>query len=122
LALGGGLILEGNFRAGEHEGSLLATLPAERPTIVQVLCRADEGERRRRLRSRSNDPARHAGHRDAAQLDRVAACDSFLELPGQRLVFDSGPDSSRDPANRSSPEGVSAFDELVVSLDRLPAN
>jgi predicted kinase len=90
LALGNSLILEGNFRSGEHEAPLLAALPPIGPTIVQVLCSANEDERRARLLRRADDPARHAGHRDAQQLDPVAACDSFLQLPGERLTYRVG--------------------------------
>jgi predicted kinase len=90
LALGGSLILEGNFRSREHEAPLLAALPPVRPTIVQVLCSADESERRSRLLQRAGDPARHAGHRDAWQLEPAPECDSFLELPGERLSYRVG--------------------------------
>jgi glucokinase len=89
LASGDGLILEGNFRAGEHEAPLLATLPPERPNIVQVLCRADEDERQARILQR----ARHAGHHHAHQLERIAACDAFLELPGERHLYRVGCES-----------------------------
>lgn len=90
LALSGSLILEGNFRSGEHEAPLLAALPAVRPTIVQVLCSADEDERRARLLQRAADPARHAGHRDDRQLEPAAACAAFLELPGERIAYRVG--------------------------------
>jgi predicted kinase len=90
LSLRDSLILEGNFRSGEHEAPLLAALPAAGPAIIQVLCSADEEERRSRLLQRSADPARHTGHRDAHQLERVAACDCFLELPGERLTYRVG--------------------------------
>lgn len=89
LALGDSLILEGNFRAGEHETTLLAALPPDSPNIIQVLCRADEDERRARILNRT----RHAGHGDAHQLQRVAACDAFLELPGERHLYRVGSDS-----------------------------
>jgi predicted kinase len=89
LALGDSLILEGNFRSGEHETALLAALPPDSPNIIQVLCRADEDERCARILNRT----RHAGHRDAHQLDRVAACDAFLELPGERHLYRVGFDS-----------------------------
>jgi predicted kinase len=86
LSLGGSLILEGNFRAGEHEKSLLAALPADAPNIIQVLCQAEEDERRARILQRP----RHAGHLHVHQLDRVAACDAFLELPGERHLYRVG--------------------------------
>ena len=90
LALGGSLILEGNFRSGEHEAPLLAALPPDRPNIVQLLCRMDEAERRSIMLRRATDPTRHAGHADARQLDRVEACDAFLELPGERYRYRVG--------------------------------
>jgi predicted kinase len=86
LALGDSLILEGNFRAGEHETPLLAALPAEGPNIVQVLCRAQESERQARILHRT----RHAGHHQVHQLERVAACDAFLQLPGERHLYRVG--------------------------------
>jgi predicted kinase len=89
LALGDSLILEGNFRAGEHETPLLAALPPDSPNIIQVLCRANEDARRTRILNRSG----HAGHRAAHQLERVAACDAFLELPGERHLYRVGSDS-----------------------------
>jgi predicted kinase len=90
LASGGSLILEGNFRAGEHEAALLAALPADPPALTQVLCRVEEGERRARLLQRATDESRHPGHRDAQQLEPVAACDAFLELPGERITYRVG--------------------------------
>jgi predicted kinase len=86
LAVRTGLILEGNFRAGEHETPLLAALPADSPNIIQILCRADEVERRARILNR----AQHAGHHTAHQLDPVAACNAFLELPGERHLYRVG--------------------------------
>jgi predicted kinase len=90
LALGDSLILEGNFRGGEHEAPLRAAMPPIWPTIVQVLCRANEEERRSRLLRRAGDPLRHPGHADVRQLEPVAASDSFLELPGERLAYRVG--------------------------------
>ena len=90
LAGGRSLILEGNLRAGEHEAALLAALPASPPELIQVLCRVEESERRRRLLERASSGSRHPGHRDAQQLEPVAACDSFLELPGERLTYRVG--------------------------------
>jgi len=54
LAAGDSLILEGNFRSGEHETALRAAFPADSPNILQVLCRADEAERRARIFHRSD--------------------------------------------------------------------
>jgi predicted kinase len=90
LALGQSLILEGNFRAGEHEAPLLAALPAPPPAIVQVLCSANEDERRDRLLRRATDASRHPGHRDAQQLEGPDVCNSFLELEGERRTYRVG--------------------------------
>jgi predicted kinase len=83
------VILEGNFRPGEHERPLLEALPADcdpASAIAQVLCRVEESERLARLRRRSHDPGRHSGHRDA-QLALAAAHGggAFLDLPGKRI-------------------------------------
>lgn len=86
LNSGNDLILEGNFRPGEHDARVLAL----NMRTAQVLCRATESVRIARLKARANDPSRHAGHRDAqaAELPSPAPLD-FLALSGERLVFDS---------------------------------
>jgi hypothetical protein len=81
-------ILDANFRAGRHELPLRA-LPD--PYIAQILCRVDEPERLRRIGARVGDPARHPGHGDA-QAARDASNDEFLDLPGERLLLDTGAD------------------------------
>jgi len=85
------VILEGNFRTGEHEGPLLETLPpGSQPAavIVQVLCRVEEAERLERLRRRGADPGRHAGHRDLAPR-ATRDGEAFLQLPGRRIEVDT---------------------------------
>jgi predicted kinase len=94
LAAGVDLILEGNFRCGEHEAALLAAISGRQVPIVQVLCAVDETARLARLAGRATDPTRHPGHRDGGQLGLVAICDAFLEVPGERLRFDSGRDAT----------------------------
>ncbi len=83
LSSGLDVLIEGNFRPGEHE----ATLRASSARIAQILCSIDEPERLARLASRASNPSRHAGHRDAeqAQLAVPAGADGFLDLPGARL-------------------------------------
>jgi predicted kinase len=91
-------VLEGNFRAGEHESPLHAAVsPAD---LAQVLCRVPEAERLARLASRERDPSRHPGHRFgerqsvAPGVDPSAAgatttgCAAFLDLPSARFVHD----------------------------------
>jgi len=85
LNAGNDLILEGNFRPGEHE----PTVQAWGTRTAQVLCRATESARVARLRARKNDLSRHAGHRDADLADQPAPALEFLALPGERFVFET---------------------------------
>jgi predicted kinase len=80
------LILEGNFRPGEHEEPMAALAGAR---LAQILCRIDEPARLARLAERKT--RRHPGHGDAdPALIAQRASDSFLDLPGERLAFDCG--------------------------------
>lgn len=82
------VILEGNFRPGEHEQMLSVSAPV---CILQVLCRVAEPVRLARLARRRQDAKRHAGHRDMdPAVIAQRSGDAFLELPGQRLTFDGG--------------------------------
>ena len=95
LSAGVDLILEGNFRPGEHERMLQAALPARlleqaSERMAQVLCRLDERERRSRLAARAGDPTRHAGHRDQElAVEPSPTGNDFLDLPGARYVIDT---------------------------------
>jgi len=92
LALVDAVVLEGNFRPGEHEPDFRALLARHAlESCAQVLCRIPEPLRQARLQARTADSARHSGHRDAA-WGAAAALDSdaFLDLPGPRLVQDGG--------------------------------
>lgn len=85
VAAGVSGILEGNFRPDEHAECILG-LP--RPaTCAQILCRADEAERIRRLRARALDPSRHAGHRDAELARSASVGTEYLDIPGDRFLF-----------------------------------
>jgi predicted kinase len=80
------LIVEGNFRPGEHEEALA---PFACARLAQVLCRIDEPTRLARLAARTE--LRHAGHRDTdPAVIAQRSSDAFLELPGERLAFDCG--------------------------------
>ncbi len=84
------LILEGNFRPGEHEAPFKRLL-LQGGRLVQIECRVEESVRAERLRQRASDPARHSGHRDAELVIAAAnAVAGFLALPGKRVGFDSG--------------------------------
>lgn len=105
LAAGAALLIEGNFRAGEHESPILEACGAPQARIAQVLCRLDESRRRARLESRAFEASRHRGHRDAEALAALrtghaagpgAPSDRFLGLPGPRFVYDSSPDAAGD--------------------------
>jgi len=92
------LLLEGNFRPGEHEAPLAALLANGPVSLAQVLCRADAATRSARLALRATDPQRHPGHRDqplsAGQPDA-----GLLELPGPRWLYDStSPGDARSDA------------------------
>jgi predicted kinase len=85
LNAGNDLILEGNFRPGEHE----PIVQTWNTRTAQVLCRATESARVARLRARKNDPSRHAGHRDTELADQPAPTLDFLTLPSERFVFET---------------------------------
>jgi predicted kinase len=97
LSAGSDVILEGNFRPGEHEASLRTALSscdvdvAGAVRVAQVLCRVAAAERLARLAARAGDAARHAGHRDAQLAnDHLQTPSAFLELSGERLAYDNG--------------------------------
>jgi predicted kinase len=92
LARPGLLLLEGNFRPGEHEAPLRRVLERVRAPVAQVLCVASPETRRGRLAARAGDSARHPGHQDRLLIEEgapEAPPQRFLELPGPRLLFDS---------------------------------
>ncbi|HEY6451901.1 MAG TPA: AAA family ATPase [Steroidobacteraceae bacterium] len=80
------LLLEGNFRPGQHEAALAGVLAGA--AAAQILCRAEAAIRAARLAARAADPGRHPGHRDR-DIEPVAADAGFLDLPGPRWVFSS---------------------------------
>jgi predicted kinase len=88
LAAVGTVVLEGNFRAGEHEPVLRALLGRHAVTCTQVLCRVPEPLRQARLKARAADPTRHPGHQDAVWVARVTQADGFLDLKGRRYLHD----------------------------------
>jgi predicted kinase len=82
------VILDANFRPGEHEAAL-AEFPSA--SIAQVLCQIDEPVRLARVARRRQDGARHPGHGDATPaVQAQRASDAFLELPGERLTLGGG--------------------------------
>jgi predicted kinase len=83
------LVLEGNFRPGQHEEPLRA-LFAPHIACAQILCRVPESVRRARLIARAADPSRHAGHQDAELVAAESQADGFLELPGARFECTEG--------------------------------
>ena len=86
------VLLEGNFRVGEHEAPLRSLLERSGAGAAQVLCLAEPATRAARLAARAADPGRHRGHHDP-RID-VSAGDgaTFLDLPGPRLRFNSEAD------------------------------
>jgi predicted kinase len=128
LRAGTDLILEGNFRVGEHEPALSALINDANATgtgdsaisvrITQILCRAPDRVRIARLKARSADPSRHPGHRDADLAVDVTAGyaeDVTLPDPAAGSAADHASDSADDPAARRPP---SATDFLALPGDR----
>jgi predicted kinase len=97
----GSVVLEGNFRPGEHEAAVRAVLVRHAlESCIQVLCRAPEPLRQERLLARAADPTRHPGHQDAGWVMQAAdvRADGYLDVPGARYLHDSGmvdPDAGR---------------------------
>jgi predicted kinase len=83
------LLLEGNFRAGEHEPALRALMPASGAGLAQILCRAEAATCASRLVARAHDPGRHPGHRDREQDPAAVQGAAFLDLAGPRWLFHS---------------------------------
>jgi predicted kinase len=78
------LIIEGNFRPGEHEPALM---PPSGARLGQVLCRVDEAARLAGLAERK--ARRHPGHRDVEpECVSARSADAFLYLAGERFVYD----------------------------------
>jgi len=111
LLAGADVILEGNFRPGEHEAPLFASIRETNTSdrndsntsdpdaphavrITQILCRTPEPVRIARLKARASDPSRHPGHRDA-DLAANPSSSEFLALPSERFVFASDDDSTQ---------------------------
>lgn len=81
LARGVPLLLEGNFRPGEHEPALGRLLAAQPVACAQVLVSAPPSVRAARLAARAQDAGRHPGHADAV-ADVQAAVIGALALAG----------------------------------------
>jgi predicted kinase len=103
------VVLEGNFRPGEHEPAVRALLARQGlSSCTQILCRVPETVRQARLQARAGDPHRHPGHRDATWVAPAEVRgDAFLDLDGPRFshdgsMIDPGPGSEliRSLANR----------------------
>jgi predicted kinase len=96
LEKGASVVLEGNFRPGEHEARLHTLCARRRSVVTQLLCRVPEDLRLERLQRRAVRGERHAGHLDSLFMRRAAvragAKDDFLDLPGLRIVHSSAGD------------------------------
>lgn len=89
LRAGRSVLLEGNFRAGEHEAAILG---CGARSIAQLLCAVPARTRAARIARRAATPLRHAGHLDhevpATSPPAAAGGARFLDLPGLRLDYD----------------------------------
>ena len=97
------LVLEGNFRPGEHEGQI-ARLINIKPDmeLIQILCRVPDDDRLARLQARHFSGERHGGHADLTTgvfADRLS--DAFLDIPGTRWTA----------------AGTTGQDEVMARLD-----
>jgi predicted kinase len=114
LQSGRSLVLEGNFRPGEHEVRLRAVLPRRHGAVIQILCRVPEDLRIQRLERRAARGERHAGHLDALVMrrspSRAGSGGDFLDLPGLRLVHDGAGDF-----DRGWPEMASKLDAALLA-------
>lgn len=102
LAAGHAVLLEGNFRVGEHEAAVRAALgrgerSGQPARLGQILCAAGMATRAARLAARAGEATRHPGHRDASQ-PIARAPEGFLDLPGWRLRFDSDASAAEQAA------------------------
>jgi predicted kinase len=80
------LLMEGNFRAGEHEAPLGRLLAVRAGALAQIVVQAPAALRAARLAARARDPQRHPGHADAAA--RVPAEPAAaLALPGAQWQY-----------------------------------
>ena len=85
---GASFVLEGNFRAGEHEVLLRQALGTA--SLAQVLCRVSETVRIARLSARELDSSRHVGHRlgEKQSVSAVRCTDEFLDLTSARFIHE----------------------------------
>jgi len=112
IEMGAGVVLEGNFRAGEHEPAIRESLAgcASSVRLVQILCTAPEALRRERLEHRARSAVRHEGHLDAAGLFPPAA-DAFLDLPAARFEYAS-------ECSQATEKLLAGLDPVVGSEER----
>lgn len=89
LSAGRLLIVEANFRPGEHELPLIRALAGAPVDVAQVLCCADPTVCAARLADRIADATRHPGHRDGEFDPHAAGPGAPLELPGPRFAYHS---------------------------------
>jgi len=115
------VILEGNFRGGEHEPALLAIQP-ERATVLQILCRVEETARLLRLALREQTAGRHPGHRAELAVRRAPECDTFLQLPGQRYLYSAGSTVERSAETAQPPTALEPALAAALSAFLQPAN
>ena len=108
VAAGADVILEGNFRPGEHERPLNEISAG----IAQVFCSVTEPVRLARLKARASDPSRHPGHRDAEfVVSYTQSATGFLAISGERFTFDTDAGSSTGKVMPSQEALIEALDQ-----------
>ena len=94
LGRGQAVIMEGNFRAAEHNDNFAILQSQHSVQSLQIFCRAKLEVMLERLRTRAGAKARHPGHRDLenlAELEAEAVAGTFgpLMIKGHCLHWDS---------------------------------
>ncbi len=95
LRRGESVVLEGNWRAGEHGAAIAALVREQRPRLLQIQCVAAGPLLLERFVARARSGSRHVVHADLEALPRLRAellrgCYEPLPLDGPLLRIDTG--------------------------------
>ena len=100
LRAGSDLILEGNFRPGDHEAALIAALPAAAPSTAAIASLSAQAPLAAAAASRAADPALHAAPAPTANIAQIL-CVASEPVRIARLKS-RATDLSRHPGHRDA--------------------
>jgi predicted kinase len=100
LRAGSDLILEGNFRPGDHEAALIAALPAAAPSTAAIASLSAQAPSTAAAASRAADPALHAAPAPTANIAQIL-CVASEPVRIARLKS-RATDLSRHPGHRDA--------------------